>query len=192
MQLSPDQANMLVEKPPGIASDQTGQLKRLARHFCCICLRHGSPPHRPMIAMGDQVRHRLQRDLLLVDDARLPEAGPDSAVLDLLDLAGDEDEALLPATLLFDADSEAEAFGRDAFAWDVLETRDADGWAEDSPLLARGFAFDEEAPCLVAVFAVRDPDFEEEEPLTLRRALAPASLTASAPSETASPIDFTT
>ena len=138
------------------------------------------------------VRHRLQRDLLAVDDARLPEVDPDSAVLDLLDLAGDEDEASLPASLLFDADFEAEAFGPDAFTLDVLETRDPDVLVEDSPLFARGFAFDEEALCLVAVFAERDPDFEDEEPLTLWSALAPASLTASAPSETASPIDFTT
>ncbi len=88
---------------------------------------------------------------------------------------------LLPRTALF---------GLDAFALDAVEPpRDEDALdeetlAEDCPLVAR----DE-----VAFFFV-EPGLVlgEAEPVTLRSALAPASLTASAPSETASPIDFTT
>jgi len=123
------------------------------------------------------------------DAARLTLDRPDSAAPVFLILEDDVDN-LPVARLLFEPASEAALFGLVAFVLDAAEppreedALDEEALLEDRPLLA----------CDGEAFFFAEPDFvlDEADPVTLRSALGPASLTASAPSETASPIDFTT
>ncbi len=130
---------------------------------------------------------RFFQTFLVVEDTRLALVDPEPAVPGLLELPDVEDELLLLFSLFLDAVVEA-------LVLEALALDDADSvWGKEllvevDPLLVR----DEEALFFVAVFAECDLVVEVPDPLKLRSALAPASLTASAPSETASPIDFMT